>query len=262
MNNAGTMAEMIEAAMKKKEGPKDSFTMAGQLAGPVQRDEDREFVMYEAPNGEMIQVYGNWNEFAVDRDAQGLDIIADKDYPIVRNEDGEYILDEAAYEAREEEDRMEAEEAEDQMMQQDMMQREMMDREMMGDEEEEEEGMMMYGGKMKEDMMMKGGKMMYAEGGMLSSKDKKKGKKATPEQAYQMLKSEYENMREKLRNKEVVTKKERMELGLAYNNMRRALRKRSEAAQKENPPVMMGGGKVNTPKYPGGGMMPMKRRMM
>ena len=228
MNNAGTMAEMIEAAMKKKEGPKDSFTMAGQYAGPVQRDEDREFVMYEAPNGEMIQVYGNWNEFAVDRDEQGLDLIADKDYPIIRNEDGEYVLDEAAYEAREEEDRMEAEEAEEQMMQQDMMQREAM--------AEEEEAQMKYGGK-----------VMYAEGGKLSSKDEKK--KATPEQAYQALKYEYENMREELRNKEYVTKREKMELALAHKNMRRALRKRSEAIQAENPIVMMGGG-----------MMPMKKR--
>lgn len=239
MNNAGTMAEMIEAAMKKKEGPKDSFTMAGQYAGPVQRDEDREFVMYESPNGEMIQVYGNWNEFAIDRNEQGLDLIADEDYPIVRNEDGDYILDEAAYEARAEEDRMEAEEAEGQMMQEEMMQREMM-----GEDEEEEEMP-----EEEEGMMMKGGKMMYAEGGMLSSDDKKKGKKATPEQAYQILKSEYEDMREELRNKEFVTKKEKMELGLAYKNMQRALRKRSEAIQKENPPVMMGGG-----------MMPMKKR--
>ena len=144
MNNAGTMAEMIEAAMKKKEGPKDSFSMAGQLAGPVQRDEDREFVMYEAPNGEMIQVYGNWNEFAVDRDAQGLDIIADKDYPIVRNEDGEYILDEAAYERMGEEMRM----RQDMMREEEeqMMQREMMDREMM---QQEEEQRMMGGGKVK-----------------------------------------------------------------------------------------------------------------
>lgn len=230
MNNAGTMAEMIEAAMKKKEGPKDSFSMAGQYAGPVQRDEDREFVMYEAPNGEMIQVYGNWNEFAVDRDEQGLDIIADEDYPIIRNEDGEYVLDEAAYEAREEEDRMEAEEAEEQMMQQDMMQREAME------EEEEEEAQMKYGGK-----------VMYAEGGKLSSKDEKK--KATPEQAYQALKSEYEDMREELRNKEIVTKREKMQLALAYKNMQRALRKRSEARQAESTPVMMGGG-----------MMPMKKR--
>ena len=236
MNNAGTMAEMIEAAMKKKEGPKDSFTMAGQLAGPVQRDEDREFVMYEAPNGEMIQVYGNWNEFAIDRNEQGLDLIADEDYPIVRNEDGDYILDEAAYEARVEEDRMEAEEAEDQMMQEEMMQREMM-----GEEEEE-----MPDEEKEEGMMMKGGKMMYAEGGMLSSDDKKKGKKATPEQAYQILKSEYEDMREELRNKEFVTKREKMELALAYHNMQRALN--NMKAEKDS---MMGGG-----------MMPMKRRMM
>tara|TARA_R100000030_G_scaffold59648_1_gene44892 strand:- start:4415 stop:4849 length:435 start_codon:yes stop_codon:yes gene_type:complete len=138
MNNAGTMADMIEAAMKKKEGPKDSFTMAGQYAGPVQRDEDREFVMYESPNGEQIQVYGNWNEFAVDRDEQGLDLIADEDYPIVRNEDGEYILDEAAYERMGEEMRMK---------------QEMMNREMMREDEEqmmqqEEEQRMMGGGMM------------------------------------------------------------------------------------------------------------------
>jgi|9_EtaG_2_1085328.scaffolds.fasta_scaffold16459_4 hypothetical protein len=246
MNNAGTMAEMIEAAMKKKEGPKDSFTMDGQLAGPVQRDEDREFVVYEAPNGEMIQVYGNWNEFAVDRNAEGLDLIAQENYPIVRNEDGEYILDEAAYERMVEEMRMESEEAEGQMMQEEMMQREMMGND---EEEEEEEEEMPEEEEEEEGMMMGGGKMMYAEGGMLSSDDKKKGKKATPEQAYQILKSEYEDMREDLRNKDFVTKKEKMELGLAYNNMRRALRKRSEAAQKENPVVMMGGG-----------MMPMKRK--
>jgi len=140
MNNAGTMADMIEAAMKKKKGPKDSFTMDGQLAGPVQRDEDREFVMYESPNGEQIQVYGNWNEFAVDRNAEGLDLIAQENYPIVRNEDGEYILDEAAYERMGEEMRMKQEmmdremmrEDEEQMMQQDMMQKEMMQQQMMG----------------------------------------------------------------------------------------------------------------------------------
>ena len=148
MNNAGTMASMIEAAMKKKKGPKDSFTMAGQYTGPVQRDGDREFVMYEAPNGEQIQVYGNWNEFAVDRDEQGLDLIADEDYPIVRNEDGEYVLDEAAYERMGEEMRMRQDmmrEEEEQMMQQEMMQREMMDKEMM---QQEEEQRMMGGGMM------------------------------------------------------------------------------------------------------------------
>ena len=131
MNNAGTMADMIEAAMKKKKGPKDSFTMTGQYTGPVQRDGDRQFVMYEAPNGEEIQVYGNWSDFVVDKDEQGLGLIADEDYPIVRNEDGDYILDEAAYERMGEEMRM---------------RQEMMDKEMM---QQEEEQRMMGGGKVK-----------------------------------------------------------------------------------------------------------------
>jgi hypothetical protein len=83
MNNMGSMAEMIEAAMKKKEGPKDSFTMNGGKASPVQRDEDREFVVYESPNGEQIKVYGNWNEYAIDRTPEDNDMISDDDFPIV-----------------------------------------------------------------------------------------------------------------------------------------------------------------------------------
>jgi hypothetical protein len=214
MNNAGTMAEMIEAAMKKKDGPKDSFTMNGQYAGSVQRDEDREFVMYESPNGEQIQVYGNWNEFAVDRDEQGLDIIADEDYPIIRNENGEYILDEAAYEARREEDRMEAEGAEEEAMQ-------------------------------EEEQMTVGGKVEYAGGGRLSSNDgDPKGRKATPTEEYQYFKSEYEGMREAQRNSDRVTKNDKLQLGLAYDRMRQSLRRLNEGKASETPPSFYGGGVI------------------
>lgn len=231
MNNAGTMAEMIEAAMKKKDGPKDSFTMNGSKASPVQRDEDREFVIYQAPNGEEIQVYGNWNEYAVDRTEEGNDMISDDDFPIIRNENGEYVMDEAAYE-----EMLVQREQESRNMEQEMMPEE-------GEEEEmpEDEGGMKYGGK-----------MMYAEGGKLSSEDDKKKKEmkpASPSQSYQYFKTEYENMLEEKRNSQNWTTKDNLQLQLAYDNMRRNQRKIREQQMRQNPPTFMGGG-----------MMPMKRR--
>ena len=115
MNNMGTMAELIEAAMKKKKGDKDSFMMAGQYTSPVMYDEEtsREFVIYEAPNGEEVKVYGSWNEYAVDVDDQGRDIIEDLDFPIIKNQDGDFILDvkkmeEQAAEMKAEQEQMEA----------------------------------------------------------------------------------------------------------------------------------------------------------
>ena len=99
MNN-GTMADMLKEAMQKKEGPKDTFNMRGGKASPVKYEEDtsREYVMYEAPNGEEVKVYGSWNELAIDRTEEGNEIIADENFPVMRNKDGEYILDMQAYE--------------------------------------------------------------------------------------------------------------------------------------------------------------------
>jgi len=210
----GSMAEMIEAAMKKKEGPKDSFTMNGGKASPVQRDEDREFVVYESPNGEQIKVYGNWNEYAIDRTPEGNDMISDDDFPIIRNEEGEYVMDEAAYEQMLVDRESESMPAEEEMM----------------PEEEEDNPQMMYGGK-----------MMYAEGGKLSS-DKPKPKPASPEKAYQLLKTEYENMLEEKRNSDRWTTKQNLQLGMLYDNMRRYQRKIREEQMRENPPSFMGGG--------------------
>lgn len=227
MNNAGTMAEMIEAAMKKKDGPKDSFTMNGSKASPVQRDEDREFVIYQAPNGEEIQVYGNWNEYAVDRTEEGNDMISDDDFPIIRNENGEYVMDEAAYE-----EMLVQREQESRNMEEEMPEE---------SEEEEEEGEMKYGGK-----------MMYAEGGKLASEDDKKKKEmkpASPGQSYQYFKSLYENLLEEKRNSDNWTTKDNLKLTMAYDNMRRTSRQAREDQMRQNPPTFMGGG-----------MMPMKRR--
>tara|TARA_R100001510_G_scaffold31570_1_gene28203 strand:- start:350 stop:772 length:423 start_codon:yes stop_codon:yes gene_type:complete len=100
MMNSGTMADMIMEAMQKKQGPKDTFNMRGGKASPVMYEEEtsREFVMYEAPNGEEVKIYGSWNEFAVDRNAEGNDLIGDENFPVMRNKDGEYILDMQSYE--------------------------------------------------------------------------------------------------------------------------------------------------------------------
>lgn len=232
MNNAGTMAEMIEAAMKKKDGPKDSFTMNGSKASPVQRDEDREFVIYQAPNGEEIQVYGNWNEYAVDRTEEGNDMISDDDFPVIRNEKGEYVMDEAAYE-----EMLVQREQESRKMEQEMMPEEGEEEEMPEEEMPEDEGGMKYGGR-----------MMYAEGGRLSS-EKPVQKTATPGQSYQYFKSLYENLLEEKRNSDNWTTKDNLKLTMAYDNMRRTSRKLREDQMRQNPPTFMGGG-----------MMPMKRR--
>ena len=89
MMNNGTMADMLKEAMQKKEGPKDTFNMRGGKASPVKYEEDtsREYVMYESPNGEQVKVYGSWNELAIDRNEEGNDIIADDNFPVMRNED-------------------------------------------------------------------------------------------------------------------------------------------------------------------------------
>lgn len=100
MMNSGGMADKLREAMEKRKGGRNSFTMTGQYTSPVQQDGDREFVMYESPNGEEIKVYGNWNEYAVSQDEQGNMMIADEDYPIVENAEGEFVLDEQTFEGQ------------------------------------------------------------------------------------------------------------------------------------------------------------------
>lgn len=95
MNNSATMASMIEEAMQKREGGKDRFNMTGQYASPIMYDQEsgREFVTYESPNGEEVKVYGNWSNYIVSKDDQGNDLIADEDFPVMKNKNGEYVLD-------------------------------------------------------------------------------------------------------------------------------------------------------------------------
>ena len=106
-NDGGSMEDMMRS-MQMGKGPSQSdqpkepeFRMTGQEASSVMMDGDREYVMYDpgVPGQDPIKVYGNWNEYAVDRDENGNDMIADEDYPITKNENGEYVLDETLYEA-------------------------------------------------------------------------------------------------------------------------------------------------------------------
>ncbi len=99
------MADQLREAMEQKEESKNSFSMAGQYTSTVMQEqgpsgENREYVMYESPNGESMKVYGNWNEYAVSQDEEGNMMIADEDYPIVENAEGEFVLDEATFDAQ------------------------------------------------------------------------------------------------------------------------------------------------------------------
>ena len=94
------MSDMLREAMEKKQGGRNSFTMTGQYTSPVQRDGDREFVIYDSPNGEKVKVYGNWNEYAVSQDEEGNMMIGDEDYPIVEDENGDFVLDESTLDGK------------------------------------------------------------------------------------------------------------------------------------------------------------------
>jgi hypothetical protein len=102
---AGAKKAMAGRTFMYEQGGKtpEGFTMTGQYAKAVDREMgdmgSREFVMYEMPDGKMVKVFGNWNEYAAGQDEDGRDLIADEDYPIIVNSDGEYVLDEARHAA-------------------------------------------------------------------------------------------------------------------------------------------------------------------
>ena len=104
-NEGGDLASMITQAQGEPEQKKEGFTLVGQYAkGPVRQEtmpdgSSREYVMYEMPDGSEAKIYGNWNEYAVTQDQEGY-YIGDEDYPIMKNERGEYELDEMAFELK------------------------------------------------------------------------------------------------------------------------------------------------------------------
>lgn len=165
MNGGSGFADALREMMEKKKGDKDTFTMTGQYASSVKYDNEtsREYVMYEAPNGEQVKVYGNWNEYAVAQDEGGQDMIADEDYPIRKNKDGEFVFDEAKFE-----EMMQRQEAEEPRGEARPAQRKEEEGGMEEQRPQEQEArkrlMMMLGGRVKKDYMG-GGRMDYRKGG-------------------------------------------------------------------------------------------------
>lgn len=103
MMQNSTMSDMIRQMMEKKQGGGDGFTMMGQYTSTVQQEQGpdggmREFVMYDDGDGNEIKVYGNWNEYAQGQDEEGNMFLPDEDFPIMKNEQGEFVLNERKYE--------------------------------------------------------------------------------------------------------------------------------------------------------------------
>jgi len=101
MNGYDIEARLKEIMSQQGQEPKNrGFNLIGQEASPVMYEEEtsREFVLYAMPDGSEAKVYGNWNEYAVGRDEEGRDMIADEDYPVTQNEQGEYVMDEEQFE--------------------------------------------------------------------------------------------------------------------------------------------------------------------
>lgn len=104
-NEGGMTSEMLQQAMEAQAANMgqditgDSFILTGQYSSPVQQEEDgREYVEYQHPDmQEPVKVYGNWNEYAVSQDENGMMLIGDEDYPIMQDEQGNYILNEQKF---------------------------------------------------------------------------------------------------------------------------------------------------------------------
>ena len=104
-NEGGMTSEMLQQAMEAQAANMgqditgDSFILTGQYSSPVQQEEDgREYVEYQHPDmQEPVKVYGNWNEYAVSQDENGMMLIGDEDYPIMQDEEGNYMLNEQKF---------------------------------------------------------------------------------------------------------------------------------------------------------------------
>lgn len=128
MMNNSNMSDMIRQMMEQKQAgqggqrvrrDKDmpERTILGQDTSTVRREqmpngETKEYVwidlngagaMYDAPNEEWesmgaVKVYGNWNEYAQGQLDDGSMFLPDDEYPIRRDEDGKFVLDESVKE--------------------------------------------------------------------------------------------------------------------------------------------------------------------
>jgi hypothetical protein len=115
------MSDMIRQMMDKKQGGgTDADNMIGQYASTVRQEQApdgsmREYVWFNKQNEDLdfdssdeewsrdensFKVYGNWNEYAQGQDEEGNMFLPDEDFPIIKNESGEWSLDEKTYDAQ------------------------------------------------------------------------------------------------------------------------------------------------------------------
>lgn len=115
----------------RKEPMKDTYEMGGRMyekggkfitgqnTSTVRTDQGpdgstREFVWFDergnegatldAPDGDWartgaIKVYGNWNEYAAGQNEDGSMFLPDEQFPIMKNQDGSFSLNESVYES-------------------------------------------------------------------------------------------------------------------------------------------------------------------
>jgi len=121
MMNNSSMSDMIRQMMEKKEqGGTDADNMMGQYASTVRQEQApdgsmREYVWINKSNEDLdynssdeewsrdeksFKVYGNWNEYAQGQDEEGNMFLPDEDFPITKNESGEWSLDEKTLDAQ------------------------------------------------------------------------------------------------------------------------------------------------------------------
>jgi hypothetical protein len=106
MMQDSSMSDMIRQMMEQKKsggGSGEGFNMMGQYTSTVKQEQapdgsSREYVLYDDGNGNEIKVYGNWNEYAQGQDEEGNMFLPDEDFPVMKNENGDYVLDERRFE--------------------------------------------------------------------------------------------------------------------------------------------------------------------
>ena len=140
MMNSSTMSDMLRDMMQQRgeKANEPEFVMPGDMASPVMYEAEtgRAYVIYEDEQGNRNKIFGDWESYVVGSDDMGNDMIAPEEYPISRDDSGDFMLDEQALE------QMQAEE----MAAEEMAAEQMAAEQMAAEQSMEGEGPMMQGG--------------------------------------------------------------------------------------------------------------------
>jgi hypothetical protein len=102
MMNSGTMSDMIREMMEQKQerSGQPEFILPGEEASPIMYESEtgRTYVIYEDEEGGRNKIFGDWEQFIAGEDDNGNEMIAPEQYPISKDQDGNYVLNEEAFE--------------------------------------------------------------------------------------------------------------------------------------------------------------------